>query len=180
MRFFTSDLHFGHRKVAELRGFDSVEMHDAAISATWRLQVSDDDIVYVLGDISLNANHGLDCLRKLPGRKRLIAGNHDAVHPQFSKAASAFPKWLTVFESIASSGVVKIGDTRILLSHYPYTGDSGPVDRDPQWRLPNFGMPLLHGHTHSSNAVTSGIEFHVGWDAWGKLVSETLIPVSAW
>jgi calcineurin-like phosphoesterase family protein len=30
--WFTSDLHLGHQKVSEIRGFDSVEAHDVAIS----------------------------------------------------------------------------------------------------------------------------------------------------
>lgn len=175
MRFFTSDLHFGHRKVAELRGHDDFVDHDRFIREVWRSQVTDDDIVYVLGDISLNGNHGLNCLRDLPGRKRLIAGNHDAVHPKFSKAANAMPKWLEVFETIASAGTVKIGGRRVLLSHYPYTGDSGPVDRDRQWRLPNHGELLLHGHTHSDKAYTSGLELHVGWDTWRALVTEEVV-----
>ena len=180
MRFFTADLHFGHRKVAALRGYLDVDMHDAHIRQHWFDRVTDNDIVYVLGDISMNMNHGLDMMRDLPGRKRLIAGNHDMCHPRFTNAPAREVRYREVFEWVAPFGKVKIDGVEFLLSHYPYNGDSGPIDRDPQWRLPNFGRPLLHGHTHSNNAVTSGIEFHVGWDAWGKLVPENLIPVDAW
>lgn len=175
MRFFTSDLHFGHRKVAELRGFDNVEDHDDFILDIWDSTVGRNDIVYVLGDISLNANHGIAMLAGLPGRKHLISGNHDMCHPRYSKAANALPNYLTAFDTVASAGSIKINGERWLMSHYPYTGDSGPVDRDIQWRLPNLGMPLLHGHVHSQSVRTSGIEFHVGWDAWGRLVSENEI-----
>lgn len=175
MRFFTSDLHFGHRKVAELRGFDNVADHDDAIREHWSGRITDDDIVFVLGDVALSMTHGIDMLRGLPGRKRLIAGNHDMCHPMFRNAAAREVRYREVFEHVAPFGTVRIGNTDWLMSHYPYIGDSGPVDRDTQWRLPNFGRPLLHGHTHSRHAVTSGLEFHVGWDAWGHLISENLI-----
>lgn len=52
-----------------------------------------------------------------------------------------------------------------------YTADHG-VARHMQWRLPNYGELLLHGHTHSTDAITSALELHVGWDAWKCLVTE--------
>lgn len=53
--YFTSDPHFGHRKVAEIRGFDSPEEHDAALAANWRAVVRPGDKVWVLGDLAMSS-----------------------------------------------------------------------------------------------------------------------------
>lgn len=49
--YYTSDIHHGHRLVADLRGFDDVEDHDAALAANWDKTVRPDDTVWVLGDL---------------------------------------------------------------------------------------------------------------------------------
>ena len=49
--FVTSDTHFGHDRefVYGPRGFNSISEHDEAIIARWNETVSEDDIVYLLG-----------------------------------------------------------------------------------------------------------------------------------
>jgi calcineurin-like phosphoesterase family protein len=171
--WYTSDLHFGHRLVAGHRGHgEDTLSHDLEIAERWERQVQDDDIVYVLGDIAVSSpTRALAILGGLPGRKRLIAGNHDRCHPQFRDAPRWHNVYSNVFEWIAPFGRRRIGGVNVLLSHYPYTADRGEV-RDMQWRLPDHGMWLLHGHTHSQFVQTGVREFHVGWDAWERLVSE--------
>ena len=53
-RYFTSDLHFGHRAVIEYakRPFASVDEMDAAMIARWNAAVKPDGIVFVVGDFS--------------------------------------------------------------------------------------------------------------------------------
>ncbi|WP_424936696.1 MULTISPECIES: hypothetical protein [Bacteria] len=46
--FYTSDLHLGHDKVAEIRGFESAAGHDLAILRAWEATVQPADTVYVL------------------------------------------------------------------------------------------------------------------------------------
>ncbi len=36
----------------------------------------------------------------------------------------------------------------MLLSHFPYAGDSHDEDRYAKFRLRDEGIPLLHGHAH--------------------------------
>lgn len=43
--FYWSDLHLGHNKVAELRGFSTTEDHDAAIIDAWADTVTTRDTV---------------------------------------------------------------------------------------------------------------------------------------
>src|SRR5690606_3135580 len=89
-QLFTADLHLGHAKVAGLRGFDDWIHHDAAVANNWREVVGECDTVWILGDFSCGREaHALRVLRNLPGRKRLILGNHDAAHPMRRRAPQA-------------------------------------------------------------------------------------------
>lgn len=186
--YFTSDLHFGHRKVAALRGFGehetATEAHDEALLARWHDAVREDDVVFVLGDVSAGGRtgteHALGLLDLLPGRKRLIAGNHDPVHPMNREAHKWSAAFAEVFEFVAPFARVKVLGREVVLSHFPYYRDRGEP-RYLQWRLRHEGVPLLHGHTHGEERLTvspfSGphgptVEVHVGADAWG------LSPVS--
>lgn len=170
--YFTSDLHLGHRFVAGLRGFDSADEHDEAIVKRWKHHVTDGDDVWVLGDLAASSpDAALEIIGSLPGRKHLISGNHDKVHPMHRDAHKHQRKYLEVFESVQPFARRKIGEHYVLLSHFPYSTDRDEP-RYVQYRLRDEGMYLLHGHTHSSEVVTSAREFHVGVDAWD------LYPVS--
>lgn len=167
---FTSDLHLGHARAAELRGFASVVQHDIAIKENWYDAVDENDIIWVLGDLCLAAlPAALETLAGLPGRKRLILGNHDAGHPRNRNAHRWSRAYAEVFEHVASSARIKLQGQEALLSHFPYERDRGPM-RHMQWRLPDLGVPLIHGHTHGterrSTTPLGTPELHVGVDAW--------------
>lgn len=167
---FTSDLHLGHKKVAGLRGFTSVAAHDEALLSNWREVVAPEDIVWVLGDLCMgNPTAALAALKTLPGRKRLILGNHDAGHPHNRNAHRWASPYAGVFEHVAASARTRIQGVEVLLSHFPYERDRGPA-RYLQWRLPDYGVSLLHGHTHGterrSTSLSGTTELHVGLDAW--------------
>lgn len=168
---FTSDLHLGHAKVAGLRGFDSAAEHDEAVADRWRSAVRPDDLIYVLGDLAASSPaHALDVLFHLPGRKRLVLGNHDRAHPMHRDAWQWGQRYADIFEAVAASGRVRACGHDVVLSHFPYVRDRGPA-RHLQWRLPDLGAPLLHGHTHGterlSHTALGTPEVHVGLDAWG-------------
>lgn len=171
--WFTSDLHLGHRRIVELshRPFTTIEEHDHAIAHNWAETVQADDIVWVLGDISVESGfrHALGILAGLPGRKRLVTGNHDMVWVGKSDAWRYLPEFQAVFEIITPWARAKVGQTKVLLSHFPYTGDHTEEDRYPQYRLPLGPTPLLHGHTHSPDRlgpINLPLQVHVGVDAW--------------
>lgn len=86
--YVIADLHFGHSKLAQIRGFSSTAEHDHAIVDNWNRVVTKRDVVYVLGDV-----FRLDLLPALLGMKKLILGNHDrypmrSYIPHFSKIAA--------------------------------------------------------------------------------------------
>lgn len=169
--YYTADLHIGHRFVSDLRGFGATVDHDAAMIETWWSTILPDDIVYVLGDVALGRlDDALSTMAALPGRKRLIMGNHDRCHPMFRDAPKWHAKYAAVFEYISPFARRRIEGQSALMSHFPYHGDRGEP-RYMQYRLPDMGEYLLHGHTHSPKRGT-GREIHVGWDAWSRPVAE--------
>lgn len=179
--FLTADLHLGHEKVAEKRGFPSVQQHDEFVIEKWRSQVLPDDRVIVLGDISggKTEDHALAVLSTLPGEKRLIAGNHDSVSAFSRRGHKMQEEFLKVFLSVESFSTMKMARREVLLSHYPYASQGDGPGRGParylQWRLPDMGALLIHGHTHHSDPFDgsmTGREMCVSWDAWGRLATE--------
>lgn len=174
--WLTSDTHLGHEKVARIRGFATCDEHDRFIARAWDRRVSPDDTVWVLGDIALNGwRDRLSWFATRPGVKHLVLGNHDRAHPLNRNAQAHLRTYLEVFESVQLAARVRHQGRSLLLSHFPYDGEgetrTGSTDRATQWRLPDEGELLLHGHVHDgvrqrpSNAGTPMI--HVGLDAWG-------------
>lgn len=180
--FYTSDLHVGHRMVAGLRGFKmfadengvpspiDVQAHNDQLAANWDAVVKPEDTVYVLGDISINGGqHALDWIEERPGTKHLVAGNHDPVHPLHSRSQKLLPHWGKYFETIQPYSRRKLMGHTVLLSHFPYwsylDGPGRDTARFEQFRLPEMGEYLLHGHTHQSDDIEHGLSFHVGVDS---------------
>lgn len=177
--WYTSDLHLGHPRVSELRGFERTEEHDASILKSWRKQVKPKDTVYILGDIATDeVEYALNVIKSLPGTKRLITGNHDPVHPMHRRTSIQYtPMFADVFEIVVPFWQTRLQKQAVLMSHFPYTSYGDGPHREPrpkydQWRLPDLGLPLLHGHTHQSEQSTTPNQLHVGWDAWGRLVNQ--------
>lgn len=192
--FYTSDPHIGgHKKVAGLRGFIredefrytidkqtiDTDAHDEELARIWDKTVGPKDQVFILGDVSINGSQkALDWIAERPGSKDLIAGNHDPVHPLIDRRAGRLlPKWLEVFDTIQPFARRRLNGHNFLMSHFPYWpyDREGTEPRYEQARLPNLGLPLLHGHTHSDQKFEFPNSLHVGWDAWGELVPQEFV-----
>lgn len=180
--WFRSDDHFGHVRVAtEFRGFASVYEHDEELVRRHNAVVQPTDTVWFLGDVGLVSRQVRDELQlqrltptdyilsivsRMRGVKHLVAGNHDEVHPMHKSSYKKQRRWMDVFDSIQPFSQRKYDKKALLLSHFPYTKDHTSSVRYAQWRLPDIGLPLVHGHTHSSDAGDAH-EIHVGLDARG-------------
>lgn len=183
--WFTADLHLGHARIVELshRPFSSIEEHDESLAKNWKSRVGPEDIIWVLGDIAIESKwrHALDIIGDLPGRKRLITGNHDQAwvgKPDWARFIGAYQE---VFEVVTPWARTRVMGTKVVLSHFPYEGDHTEGSRFDEYRL-RVGKPLIHGHTHSHGDPLSwaGGQFatfgqsaqpkvhqvHVGVDAW--------------
>lgn len=143
--FLTSDLHLNHDKdfVYAARGFSSIEEHDEAIIENWNSIVHEEDIVYVLGDLSMGTNLEdiISKISRLNGRIHIIIGNHDT-----NNKCDAYLKCENV-ESCLHSNIIKVGKWSILISHRP-TIMIGDI-------LANTKIShniCAHGHTHSNDS----------------------------
>jgi calcineurin-like phosphoesterase family protein len=183
--WFVSDLHLGHKLVSEKRGYIDVADHDAAVMTSLD-QVTWDDVLWILGDVTCTGNRDrllelLAVLEKHPARKHLVTGNHDPVHPMHRESHKWQSIYQSVFDSVQAFARVRVRGTdqnvpkrNILLSHFPYSGDSLDSDRYAQYRLPDLGLPLVHGHTHSSERLSRSpkgtLQINVCWEAWRRPV----------
>lgn len=117
MVYFTSDLHLGHQRdfLYEPRGFKNIYEHDKALLSNWNEMITEEDDVYILGDICLNdLDYGLGILKRLRGRLHIIRGNHDT-----DKKIEEYMKCHNVVE-ISDSKYMKASKSIVLfLNHYP-------------------------------------------------------------
>lgn len=76
--YFISDAHFGHKNLCEqFRGM-TVDESDELLIRNWNSRVRKDDIVYYLGDFSMDSPNILEkYLNRLNGHIYIIGGNHD-------------------------------------------------------------------------------------------------------
>jgi len=105
--YFTADTHFGHHNIIEYtnRPFKSVEHMDMELNRRWNERVTDEDIVYHLGDFAFRKIMRVqDYLDQLNGEVIIIRGNHDQSNDIKSKLTSA---------------VIRHGGFDIWMSHEP-------------------------------------------------------------
>lgn len=149
--WFTADTHFNHARILDLadRPFDTVEAMNECLIENWNATVSPADTVWHLGDVGMgDADRNLALVDKLNGTKHLVAGNHDPVWPGNRHAHRHQREWLAHFASVQAFARYTVAGQTVLLSHFPYTGDHGSVDRYPEFRLRDTGLWLIHGHVH--------------------------------
>ena len=123
--------------MADLVGFSSSEDHDTEFLKRYNKIITDEDDVYILGDLMLNNNeHGLNILNQLNGKIHIILGNHDTTTRE-----ELYRGCRNVVE-ICLSKILKIGKQYYFLCHYP-TITANYDDKPYKQHLIN-----LHGHTH--------------------------------
>lgn len=75
--YHIADLHLGHKNVHNFRKqFSSAEEHDEIILQNFAKTIRPNDTVWLYGDIAFTLE-ALAQVKKLPGKKHLILGNHD-------------------------------------------------------------------------------------------------------
>lgn len=157
--FVTSDHHFGHKNIIHYCGrpFQDVAHMDACLIELWNANVSPEDAVFNLGDVSLGKGRYVeDRLKKLNGRQCLITGNHDQRSLQ---ELSVWSKVVAVFHWERKGRVIH-------MRHLPWTvedvmGIENGFD---------YGRHVyLSGHVHGQNGLvyTNGVkQVDVGVDNW--------------
>ncbi|MEH2560805.1 metallophosphoesterase [Bradyrhizobium sp. AZCC 2289] len=131
--WFTSDHHFGHKRIIELaqRPFTSVEEMDEMMIWYWNDRVKPGDMVYHVGDFAF-ADHD-PYLDRLNGVKRLILGNRDHSNrwkTGFSKRSSTVDSLLHIALPDACHFAVRVwnrahhGTIHLVHRHDNLRGDS--------------------------------------------------------
>lgn len=154
--YFTSDLHLGHKKMLEVRPFNSIEDHDEHIIKQLK-KINSNSEVWILGDVSCGKeDYALERLSEIDATLHLVSGNHDSVWPYHRNAHKSQRKFLEVFETVSSMARVQIGGKKVYLHHTHYGV-----------KLPdNSTVAMLHGHTHSQVRITDYNIVNVAPEAW--------------
>jgi calcineurin-like phosphoesterase family protein len=171
--FFTSDLHLGHERIIELCGrpYGSVGEMNMGIVENINATVSSRHSLVILGDVLLGKiEESLKLLKEIRAKRVLILpGNHDRFslayghHGALETQRVKRQLWISEYEGVRrnrslhcvedrvrSAWSTTISGRRVLLSHYPYVGDSQPErDRHRHLRPVDTGLPLVHGHVHT-------------------------------
>ena len=140
MIYYISDLHFGHANVIKFDGrpFQSVEEMDKTLIDYWNARVTDNDDIYIIGDLCYRSSKYPDWyLRQLKGKKHLVLGNHDGT---ISKNVNYRKFFVEVDNMLYIKD--KFGDTEvgIHLCHYPLV----------EWNSYFRGSWHIYGHIHNS------------------------------
>jgi len=159
MIYLTSDLHLGHDRafVWQKRGFQSCEEMNQTIIANINERVTDEDDLYILGDLTLGDHEkGIAMVSQLHGRIHIILGNHDT-----ATRMELYAKLPQVVEMCYAT-VLKYKKFHFYLSHYPTMTKN--LDCVDSLRTTTIN---LHGHTHATSPFYEDIPFiyNVGVDA---------------
>lgn len=133
-----SDTHFNHGNILKFKSTwlegrrvrpefeeDDVDGMNELMLDNWAKLVKPKDKVYHLGDLGSDKEWLVENIRKLPGHKRLLLGNHDQ-----------YPMW--VYEQIFEKVLVSRKLEGVLLTHYPVVTDPHEINVKAN----------IHGHTH--------------------------------
>lgn len=137
--YFTSDTHFNHTNILRYcqRPFRNVDDMNEQMIANWNETVSEDDVIFHLGDFCLGgAVEWTRILDRLNGKIYLIMGNHDLKNIRQGLMGR--------FEHVAMQMLIEVGKRRIYLNHYPFLCFEGGYK--DVWQL--------FGHVHSRRANT--------------------------
>lgn len=137
--FYIADTHFGHENILKLcnRPFKDIEEMNRQLILNWNSRVTDNDLVYIVGDFSFRGNEDrtLSILKSLKGKKVLIVGNHDNKNLKSSDFRKYFIE-ITPMKTIFDNSVGE----KVVLCHYPII----------EWEGYFRGSYLVYGHIHNN------------------------------
>lgn len=115
--FFTSDTHYRHKKILDFtdRPYTTIEEMEKDMIHNWNTVVTDNDIVYHLGDFSFGKfNAWKEILAQLNGQIILIQGNHD-LHKTVKRISDE-----NLVKEVHPVGTqMKLNENAMWLTHYP-------------------------------------------------------------
>lgn len=163
--FVSSDYHFNHDRefIWKARGFNSVDEMNETIIANHNSVITNEDDVYLLGDICLGGgvpgitakNQAL--IERLNGRIHIILGNHD------TPARQEMYKMCKNVVDVKYADMIHYRGYHFYLSHFPTITSNLEKETLKQCTI------CLFGHTHQTNNFFMDMPFmyHVGVDSHG-------------
>lgn len=139
-----SDLHLDHAAIIHHSDRPHPDVHamNTMLFRAWRERVDETDTIICLGDVTLREPSAriLSKLSTMPGRKLLVAGNHDFL------PAQEWPKTYG-FDATAPTMLCE-AEPKLLLTHEPL-GEVPP------------GCVNVHGHVHGPGTELSAAHVNV-------------------
>ena len=163
MIYFTSDWHFNHDQpfVWEERGFETIEEMNNEIVKRHNSIVTNEDDVYVLGDLCMSGKleENKTLIESLNGRIHILIGNHDT-----DNRLRMYESCSNVVEICGYATLIKYRKYRFYLSHYPT--NTGNYD-DGGLKACTIN---LCGHVHSKDPTSEiserwQLSYHIEMDA---------------
>lgn len=178
MRFFWSDLHIGHVRLATAwrPSFGgTVETHNMSIRDRWNDTVRPTDEIIIVGDAAMGTlSESLPFIKTFHGTKFLVPGNHDRLGAcyltHYSVKAEKAAQFRAMYEDVFTilPDVFELTND-FIVNHFPWKGTEDHADREliNQFAIDatSTDRTLIHGHTHSTEKIGKR-SIHVGVDAW--------------
>ena len=171
--FIASDIHFSHKNILKYcprRRFgkampehedavkDMVSRMNEEIVNNWNSVVNQEDEVYILGDVAMSIiANAPPLIRRLNGKKYLIAGNHDRTLRKLIATTSPDNDDLFVWIRDYHAMTFHTADNKkvqLFMSHFPMS----------HWENMNQGSCMIHGHLHGTPSGVTGRIKDVGID----------------
>lgn len=173
--FVTGNLNLFDAQSSRELGYESVKHHRDDFLEQWYEDVkSDDDQIYILGNISQFApTTALEFLDTLPGIKHLMVGPRDRVSPDTKRGWESAQEYYRVFTHVNTSTRRRLGGKDTILSYYGPEVDCwwAPRQTDAYFITAWKDIPEEEdGNTISIPWVTPG-ELSVSWGSWRRLVA---------
>jgi calcineurin-like phosphoesterase family protein len=161
MVHFTADQHFSHGRIIEYseRPFATIREMDEALIENWNSVVQPADIVYHLGDFTLDSPiTACQILWRLNGHIKFIPGGHDHWMEgpfDFQEPKSkvrGLPPTVEFLEPLVTvhfkrnAYALGLPAATICMCHYPMR----------QWDRSHYGAWHLHGHSHGTMGCRTG------------------------
>lgn len=163
MLYFTSDLHWNHRRefIYKSRGFYCVEDMNKFIVNRFNSLVTDEDDLYILGDLCLGGSgeealeYNKELISSLRGRLHIIRGNHD------TDARIKMYKECSNVVEVVDAKYVDYNGWKFYLTHYPC--NTSNLEKE----FSKACLINLYGHTHQKTNFYNDVPYmyHVGVDS---------------
>lgn len=140
MNYYISDLHLGHYNIIKMcnRPFETVEEMQEKITENWNNIVTNDDHVYILGDLFYRFGGNMETfLKSLHGHKHLIIGNHDGRLLKNKRVCNNFES-VDYYKEV--DDIIDGRPVQVIMCHYPMV----------EWN--GFFRNTIHlfGHIHNN------------------------------